>query len=156
MTTAQLRTPEPEGGVLIVEDSEIFRNLLKYGLESRYPGVRILEAGNVSEGENLAKTHLPAVILMDVQLPDGNGLDLTKTLKDEIPGLHVIVCTAHDLPEHREAAVRCGAAHFVSKDRLAELGFMEMVGRLLQEGPAPTLAKQGGSSFPASNGEISP
>lgn len=133
MATAQLKTPEPEGGVLIVEDSEIFRNLLKYGLQSRYPGVGILEAGNVAEGETLARRHLPAVILMDVQLPDGNGLDLTKTLTGEFPGVHVVVCTAHDLPEHREAAVRCGAAHFFGKDRLAEVGFMDLLGELLGE-----------------------
>ncbi len=143
MASAQPETRASGRQVLIVEDSEIFRNLLKYGLQSRYPGVRILEAANVAEGEALARRHVPAVILMDVQLPDGNGLDLTQTLKGDIPGVHVVICTAHDLPEHREAAVRCGAAHFVSKDRLAEVGFMELVGELLGEGNRERAATPG-------------
>jgi DNA-binding NarL/FixJ family response regulator len=121
----------PGRRVLIVEDSEIFRNLLRFGLQSRYPEVEILEAECVADGHRLAHAHLPAVILMDIQLPDGNGLDLTRTLKGEIPGVHVVVCTAHDLPENREAARQCGAAHFVCKDRLAEAGVMELVGELL-------------------------
>lgn len=144
MASAQPETLESGRQVLIVEDSEIFRNLLKYGLQSRYPEVGILEAGNVTDGETLARRHVPAVILMDVQLPDGNGLDLTQTLKGDIPGVHVVICTAHDLPEHREAAVRCGATHFVSKDRLAEVGFMELVGELLGRAGAKTKAEQNG------------
>ncbi|MDW7712446.1 MAG: response regulator transcription factor [Deferrisomatales bacterium] len=117
--------------VLIVEDSPIFRNLLKYGLQSRYPDVVIREAASVADGRLVARAHPPAVVLMDLQLPDGNGLDLTRSLTREIPGVRVVVCTAHDLPEHREEAVRCGAVHFVCKDRLAEVGFMELVGELL-------------------------
>lgn len=146
MVTAERAAPGPGRGVLIVEDSPIFRNLLRYGLQSRFPEVCVLEAGNVADGHRLAREHLPAVILMDVQLPDGNGLDLAQALKAEFPGVNVVICTAHDLPEHRDVAVRCGAVHFVSKDRLAEVGFMELVGSLLDPGPADSPAVPGAGS----------
>ncbi len=120
--------------LLIVEDSPIFRELLRGVFERRHPGTRVLEAETVSEGRRLALEHGPRVIVMDVQLPDGNGIDLTRSLKEAMPHVHVAVCTAHDLPEHREAALAGGAAHFSCKDCLGDGRLLAFVSERLGHG----------------------
>jgi DNA-binding NarL/FixJ family response regulator len=64
------------------------------------------------------------VVLLDLNLPDGNGLVLAEQIRAERPGTCVLVCTSHDLPEYREAATLRGATHFLSKGSLdwVELG----------------------------------
>jgi DNA-binding NarL/FixJ family response regulator len=85
--------------VLIVEDSPLFRQVLREGLCSRFPFIDVLEAGDVPTGLRIAREHAPDLAFIDIRLPGGNGLELTAKIKDEIPGITVIVCTSHDLPE---------------------------------------------------------
>lgn len=121
----------PQPSLLIVEDSPVFRELLRGVFERRHPETRVLEAETVADGRRLALEHEPRVIVMDVQLPDGSGIDLTRVLKEALPHVYVVVCTAHDLPEHREAALAGGACHYSCKDRLADGSLLALVGDLL-------------------------
>lgn len=116
---------------LIVEDNEAFRALLKGLLHARMPALTVMEAGTVADGLRKVRDHAPGLVLMDIQLPDGNGLSATRIIKDECPAACVIVCTSHDLPEYREAAFACGAAFFLPKDRLDPREMGELVCRLL-------------------------
>ena len=101
--------------LLIVEDSVSFRQLLKESLLSRFPMMEVLEAGDGEEALKRVKPFSPDLAIVDIQLPGGNGLDLTKILKAEYPDLKVIILTMHDTPEYREAAHQSQASYFISK-----------------------------------------
>jgi DNA-binding NarL/FixJ family response regulator len=77
--------------------------------------MRVEEAEDGTEARAKAARFQPDLVLMDIQLPGENGLDLCRCIRGERPGTTVIVCTSYDLPEYREAARRCGASHFVVK-----------------------------------------
>ena len=52
---------------------------------------------------------------MDITLPGEDGLELTRKIKADYPGVIIIILTSHDSPEYREAAIRCKANYFLSK-----------------------------------------
>ena len=55
---------------------------------------------------------------MDIRLPGENGLQLTKRIKTGYPDTKVVILTSYDSLEYREAAIRCGANCFISKDSM--------------------------------------
>jgi CheY-like chemotaxis protein len=100
--------------VLIVEDSTIFRKVFKETLQDRFPTLQIEEASDAEEAMVNVETFLPDLIFMDIHLPGGNGLELTKRIKARHPEMIVIVLTAYDLMEYRELSLRT-ADYFFSK-----------------------------------------
>lgn len=104
---------------LIVEDNAIFRKALHAALHSRFPFLTLATAGSVEEALVQIDELRPDLIFMDVALPDGNGLALTKRIRVEGIDAVVIVLTSHDLPEYRDLAFHNGADHFLSKSSMA-------------------------------------
>jgi DNA-binding NarL/FixJ family response regulator len=80
-------------------------------------------------GEVLQKvdTFLPDFILMDTQLQEENGLELTKKIKEAHPNITILILTAYDIPEYREAALQYGADRFIAKISLNPIGLEELV-----------------------------
>ena len=80
--------------VLVVEDNPRNRKLVTVVLE--HAGHRILEAQTAEEGIALARANAPDLILMDIQLPEVSGLEVTKWLKDdpELKTIPVVAVTA--------------------------------------------------------------
>lgn len=103
---------------LIVEDSPVFRDVLRSILCTWFPGLPICEAGGVVEGHARFVEQGPGVVFVDIGLPDGNGLDLVKRIKHEAPGTTVAVCSNHEHPAYQEAARACGADCFLGKSTL--------------------------------------
>jgi len=103
---------------LIVEDSAVFRELLRAMVCDRLGCHEVWEAGALHEARRLVEEWQPDVVFVDVRLPDGNGLVFAREVKKKYPHLTVVVCTSHDLPEYRDAALEMGAAHFVPKDNV--------------------------------------
>lgn len=101
--------------VLIVDDARLFRDLVRDGLCARFPSLDVIEAENVAEGYHRASQSRPGLVLLDVNLPDGNGLGLARRIREELPEVVVCICTGHDFPEYRQAAADCGAIGFISK-----------------------------------------
>ncbi len=124
---------DPKQKTLIVEDSVSFRQLLKETLLSRFPMMEVLEAGDGGEALKRVKAFSPDLVIVDIQLPGGNGLDLTKTLKAENPNLKVIVLTMHDTPEYREAAYQSQANCFISKGSSTKEEILALVKSVLSE-----------------------
>jgi DNA-binding NarL/FixJ family response regulator len=112
---------------LIVEDNPSFRKLLNGILHEYFPLMVIEEAGNGREALQKVDSFCPDLILLDIRLPDENGLELTKTIKKECPNIIIIILTSYDLPEYREAAVRNGADAFMTKGSTTEQEIVALV-----------------------------
>ncbi len=118
--------------VLIVEDSTIFRTLLKETLQSRFPSMEVFEAADGEEAKRQMAAHPPDLVFMDIKLPGENGLDLTAKLKAEYPRVAVVVLTSYDTPEYREAAVKAKADHFLAKGSSSREGILRLVESILK------------------------
>ena len=118
---------------LIVEDSSFYRQLLKEALHSRFPSMDILEATDGKEVLEKVEIHHPGLILMDIKLPGESGLDLTKKIKEQHPDIIVIMLTAYDIPEYREAAYQYKANYFLSKGSASKESILTLVESILSE-----------------------
>jgi DNA-binding NarL/FixJ family response regulator len=101
--------------ILLVEDDQQFRKILKEELNRWFPSIMIEEASDGKEAMEKMDSFCPQLIFMDIRLPDESGLQLTKKIKAKCPTTNVTMLTSHDLPEYRQAAVDCGASHFFVK-----------------------------------------
>ena len=109
---------DPEGRirVLVVDDQEIFRHSLVRLLESR-PEVKVVgSAGTVSAAIAAAAAYEPNVILMDFELPDGDGAQATEHIKTLIPSAKVIMLTVRTDDQSLVRAIESGCSGFVRKD----------------------------------------
>ncbi len=102
--------------VLIVEDNRIFREVFKQRLCEHFPSIVIEEAVNGEEVLEKINKNPPYLIFMDIRLPGVNGLELTKKIKKDFPGVNIAILTDYDLPEYRQAAAQYGADRFFVKD----------------------------------------
>ena len=117
--------------VLIVEDSDFFRHLLKETLLSRFPEMDITEVGNAEEASEMVNGLIPDLIFVDIRLPGESGLDFTRKIKSTYPNIPIIILTSYDLPEYREAAREYQANHFLSKGTTTKENILEMVKSIL-------------------------
>ena len=104
---------------MLVEDSTSFRQVVKNNLQDQFPSMDIVEAADGVEAFKKIDPHPPNLILMDITLPGENGLELTRKIKADYPGVIIIILTSHDSPEYREAAIRCKANYFLSKGSIS-------------------------------------
>ena len=106
--------------ILIVDDDSRFRRLIK-GMFSREPEIDVIgEAENGQEAILKARELRPDLVLMDVRMPGMNGLEATRLLKNEMPGLKVIMLSIYDMDEYREAAKAAGADDYILKKHMNE------------------------------------
>jgi DNA-binding NarL/FixJ family response regulator len=140
--------------LLVVDDHILFREGL-VSLISRQPDMQVVgEAGSVAEAVEAARRLKPDMILMDFNLPDGNGLDATRIILAEHPPIKIIFLTIYDEDERLFGAVRLGAKGYLLKnipvtqllaalhavDRGEPALSMDMITRLMGEltrSPAP-------------------
>lgn len=101
--------------VLMVEDNSVLRDTLKGMLTTQFPSIVVEEASTAEEALSKFQKIKPFLIFMDIRLPDKNGLEITKTIKETNPEIEIIILTSFDVPEYREAAFDSGASHFLTK-----------------------------------------
>jgi CheY-like chemotaxis protein len=116
--------------VLIVEDSTLFRLLLKKTLHDRFSSIEIYEAADGEEALKIIESLPPNLIFMDIRLPGEDGLQLTQKIKAQYPNITVIILTAYDLAEYREASSGY-ADYFFSKDSLTTKNIFTLVESIL-------------------------
>ena len=116
---------------LIVEDNVAFRLALKNLLSSRFPSIAIEEAGDAQEAYQKIELFPPDFIFMDIKLPGQSGIELTKEIKNIHPDLIIIILTAHDLPEYKQASRQSGANYFVAKGSSATNDILTIVDSIL-------------------------
>jgi two-component system, cell cycle response regulator DivK len=112
--------------ILIVEDNEIDVRLLKDILEMR--GYDTLQTGDGLEAINLAFANLPDLILMDIQLPEISGLEVTRRLRGDERSrrIPIVAVTAFAMGWHEREALGSGCDAYVSKP-ISMLGFLRTV-----------------------------
>lgn len=120
--------------VLLIEDSDVFRRVLRAAIEERFSFLSVEEARNNAEAVEKANHITPALIVMDLSLPDGCGLSLARRLYELLPETKIIIATNNDEPEYREASQACGAVDFVVKGRISRQEFLDSVGKALGVG----------------------
>ena len=103
---------------LIVDDNSMLRETTRTFLESKFPGLCVLEAQDGKEAFQQTHNHRPDLILMDIGLPGENGLRLTRKIKNLYPQIAIIIFTNYDISEYRQAAFEYGADFFFSKSSL--------------------------------------
>lgn len=106
--------------ILVIDDDEAIRWTLKEALQSW--GFTPIEAATVAEGTKVFNSFLPAAVLLDIDLPDGSGLDVLREIKSENPDAIVIMITGNVHIDNTISALRGGAYDFISKPiKLEEL-----------------------------------
>jgi two-component system, cell cycle response regulator DivK len=120
--------------VLIVEDNKLDMRLLKDILERS--GYETLHAEDGMEAINLAFASLPDLILMDIQLPEISGLEVTRRLKgdDRSRRIPIVAVTAFAMGWHAREALDSGCDAYISKP-ISVLGFLNTVESFLSRFP---------------------
>jgi two-component system, cell cycle response regulator DivK len=127
------RKPEARPGsrtVLIVEDNELNMKLFHDLLAAH--GYATIQTRNGLEALELARRHRPALILMDIQLPEVSGLEVTKWIKedDELRSIPVVAITAFAMKGDEERIRSGGCEAYISKP-ISVSGFLETVHRFV-------------------------
>lgn len=117
--------------ILVVDDDPDVALLVKVVLERR--GGYIVEvACDGAIALQMTAANQPDLVITDIEMPELNGLDLVRELRQRIPGVPVIVMTAHVSVDHAVSALRVQADEFITKP-IDNAAMLETVGRLLAE-----------------------
>ncbi len=101
--------------ILIVDDHEVVRMGLRTLLERR-PGFAVVgEAGTAEEAVRAAKQSQPDVVIMDIRLPDGNGVEACREIREEFPDIKVIMLTSYADDEALFGSIMAGASGYFLK-----------------------------------------
>jgi UDP-3-O-[3-hydroxymyristoyl] N-acetylglucosamine deacetylase len=124
--------------VLVVDDEERIRSSLRGILSDE--GFRVIETGDAPSVMEMLQRETPALVLLDVWMPDVDGIELLRRIKAEQPQVPVIMISGHANIQSAVAATKLGAADFIQKP-FSVTGLLASIARALD----------GGSSGPAAN-----
>lgn len=102
--------------VLIIEDHALTRFGLRTAFESEEIFDRILEAQNAKNGIELIEKNPVDIVIMDLGLPDMNGIEATKLIKDKYSNIKVVILSSHEQEEDVIKSLRAGASAYCTKD----------------------------------------
>lgn len=106
--------------VMLVDDHELIRQGLA-GAFARAGGFAVTgQAGGVARALQVGRSTTPDVVVTDLSLPDGSGLEIVRALRAEFPQIGIVVLTMHSGDEQIFAAMEAGASAFVGKDAPSE------------------------------------
>ena len=117
--------------VVVVDDHEVVRQGLAAMLDRR-PGFQVVgEAGTVAEAIEVTNRFQPDLVVMDVRLPDGSGIEACREIRSNLPGTRVMMLTSYPDEEAVLAAIVAGASGYLLKQVRARdlVAALEAVGR---------------------------
>jgi DNA-binding NarL/FixJ family response regulator len=106
--------------VLLVDDHELIRQGLRRAFEHSGDFEVVGEAGSVAEALSAVERFSPDVVVVDVRLPDGSGLDATRSIRAGRSDVGIVVLTMYAGDEQLFGALEAGASAFVPKDAPSE------------------------------------
>jgi DNA-binding NarL/FixJ family response regulator len=101
--------------ILIVEDHDAVRRSLREWLEAVFPQCRVMEATSGEEAVAMAQVTSPRVVVMDIVLPQMDGIEATRRIKADMPTVEVVILTIHEAEAYRADAAAAGAGAYVPK-----------------------------------------
>lgn len=108
-------------GVLIADDQQLFADGLKVVIESRAPQFKVIGiAGSGKQAVSMAAELRPDVVLMDVRMPEMDGVAATRIIHDKYPDIKILILTTFDDDEYVEFSLQNGAIGYLLKSRPAE------------------------------------
>jgi DNA-binding NarL/FixJ family response regulator len=126
---------EPAAGrvlrLLVVDDHEVVRQGLVALLDRRAGFEVAAEAGTVAESIEAARRYRPDIVIMDVRLPDGSGIEACREIRSELPATRVVMLTSYPDEEAVLSAIVAGASGYLLKQIRARdlVAALEAVGR---------------------------
>ncbi|HEY3163033.1 MAG TPA: response regulator transcription factor [Candidatus Limnocylindrales bacterium] len=117
--------------LLVVDDHEVVRQGLVALLDRRPNFQVVAEAGTVEEALAQARLHQPDIVIMDVRLPDGSGVEACREIRADLPDTRVVMLTSFPDDEAVLSAIVAGAAGYLLKQIRARdlISALEAVGR---------------------------
>src|SRR5690348_10817332 len=104
----------PGPGVIVVEDQRLIAEF--FALHCRAIGLQVMQqCGTVKAGLAAIREHRPSLVLMDISLPDGDGLELARIVLEELPGVKILAISSHRDPWTMLQVQRIGVHGFVDK-----------------------------------------
>jgi DNA-binding NarL/FixJ family response regulator len=107
---------QPKIGIAIVDDHQLFRNGLRFILENEEDLEVVIEASNGKHFLNFLKNYKPDVVLMDINMPEMDGIETTKQAMQLYPDLNVLVLSMYSDIEYYNTMIALGVKGFVLKD----------------------------------------
>ena len=137
------------GNILIIDDEKQLRNLLKRIIDLE--GFKVEEAETIKAGFDVLKRKEIDVILCDVKLPDGNGIDFVKEAKEKYPLTEIILLTAYGNIHDGVQAIKYGGFDYLTKgndnDRIIPLLYQAMDKVTAQKKSVVKIKEKGTNSF---------
>jgi len=106
--------------VLLADDHKIVRDGLRVLIERCQDMQVIAEAEDGRKALQLARKHKPDVVVMDISMPGLNGIDATRQILEEVPGVKVIALSMHSDKQFVDGMLRAGAVGYLLKDCAAD------------------------------------
>jgi DNA-binding NarL/FixJ family response regulator len=113
--------------IMLVEDNETFREIFKEELLAQCPAAVVKATASGEEALREIGGFAPQIIFMDLKLPGENGIQLTKKIKAQLPGVRIAILTSYDLLEYRQAAAQAGAERYFVKDAFSRGDINEFI-----------------------------
>lgn len=119
--------------VLLIEDNEANQYLIRFILEKN--GLKVITTKNGLDGVKIALEKQPELVIMDVQLPDINGLNATRKIREHPDGrdLKIIALTSYAMTGDRDKALEAGCTGYMEKP-IDPKNFMIEIKKFLSEG----------------------
>ena len=106
--------------LMLVDDHEIVRTGLRTFLQSQEGLKVVAEAGSGEEALERAQESQPDVVIMDITMPEMDGLEATRRLKNSLPACHVLALTVHEDKQYLFEMLAAGASGYITKQSAAE------------------------------------
>jgi len=106
--------------VLLVDDHDDFRTTVKNYLNGFNLGLEIFEANSGEMGVIKASCVRPDIVLMDISLPNENGLEAARQIKEDQPGCDIMILTLFDVAIFKKAAEKIKVKTFIGKNDVYE------------------------------------
>lgn len=123
--------------VLLLEDDQISQISVSKTLTRAVPEATLLIASTIAEARALLAKHQPQLCVLDIQLPDGSGIDFLYDVQERAPSASVAILTGVPLPQYRDQAEAFGVLHFMEKPADSQV-LGEVARSLWKKAPAPS------------------
>lgn len=148
----QYEKPMHTSSIMIVDDHPLVRDGIRQLIDSESDLNLCCEAATISEAMRLMMNHSPDLVIIDLSLPDGNGLDLVKRMHKQHPKLPILVYSMHDTDLFADRALGAGAKGYINKQEAGEQ--LLVAARQVLNGKiylSPQTIRDDGTKIPASS-----